>query len=181
MAQVVIEGKSYEAREGERLAEALRRFGFSVPLPCGGRGSCGKCRVTVDGRAELACQYEIHSDITVALPERETIVSETGARASGHLTERSALALDIGTTTLALALVFAVGGTWGRGMGWLTAVLAALLWVPMSQVVIDLFNWLLGKLHKPRGTFKIKFVACPRVHGRSDCGFSCCPAGGCGI
>ena len=105
MAQVVIEGKSYEAREGERLAEALRRFGFAVPLPCGGRGSCGKCRVTVDGRAELACQYEIHSDITVALPERETIVSETGARASGHLTERSALALDIGTTTLALALV----------------------------------------------------------------------------
>ena len=27
----------------------------------------------------------------------------------------------------------------------------------MSQVVIDLFNWLLGKLHKPHGTFKIKF------------------------
>lgn len=59
--------------------------------------------------------------------------------------------------SLALALAFAVGGTWGRGMGWLTAVLAALLWVPMSQVVIDLFNWLLGKLHKPRGTFKLKF------------------------
>lgn len=59
--------------------------------------------------------------------------------------------------SLALALAFAVGGTWGRGMGWLTAVLAVLLWVPMSQVVIDLFNWLLGKLHKPRGTFKLKF------------------------
>ena len=64
MAQVVIDGKSYEAREGERLAEALRRFGFAVPLPCGGRGACGKCRVTVDGRAELACQYEIHSEMT---------------------------------------------------------------------------------------------------------------------
>ena len=36
-------------------------------------------------------------------------------------------------------------------------ILTLLLWVPMSQVVIDLFNWLLGKLHKPSGTFKIKF------------------------
>ena len=36
-------------------------------------------------------------------------------------------------------------------------ILAVLLWVPMSQVVIDLFNWLLGKLHKPMGTFKLKF------------------------
>ncbi len=60
-------------------------------------------------------------------------------------------------TSFALALTFAVGGTWGHGLGWLTAVLTVLLWVPMSQVVIDLFNWLLGKLHKPRGTFKLKF------------------------
>ncbi len=36
-------------------------------------------------------------------------------------------------------------------------ILALLLLVPMSQVVIDLFNWLLGKLHKPVGTFKLKF------------------------
>ena len=36
-------------------------------------------------------------------------------------------------------------------------ILTLLLWVPMSQVVIDLFNWLLGKLHRPMGTFKMKF------------------------
>ena len=36
-------------------------------------------------------------------------------------------------------------------------ILTLLLWLPMSQIVIDLFNWLLGKLHKPMGTFKIKF------------------------
>ena len=36
-------------------------------------------------------------------------------------------------------------------------VLSLLLLVPMSQIVIDLFNWLLAKLHKPMGTFKIKF------------------------
>ena len=58
---------------------------------------------------------------------------------------------------LALALVFAVGATWGHGFTWLTAVLTVVMWLPMSQIVIDLFNWLLGKLHKPMGTFKIKF------------------------
>ena len=61
------------------------------------------------------------------------------------------------TASLVLAAVFAVGVTRGTGLSWITAVLALLLWVPMSQVVIDLFNWLLGKLHKPMGTFKIKF------------------------
>ena len=52
---------------------------------------------------------------------------------------------------------FALGYTYRDGFNWLTALLAILMWVPMSQVVIDLFNWLLGKLHKPHGTFKIKF------------------------
>lgn len=58
---------------------------------------------------------------------------------------------------LVLSVAFAVGATWSYGFGWLTAVLTVIMWVPMSQVVIDLFNWLLGRLHKPMGTFKIKF------------------------
>jgi len=36
-------------------------------------------------------------------------------------------------------------------------ILTVLLWLPMSQIVIDLFNWLLGKIHRPMGTFKLKF------------------------
>ncbi|MBR1549849.1 MAG: hypothetical protein IJ634_04350 [Bacteroidales bacterium] len=40
---------------------------------------------------------------------------------------------------------------------WKKALMAVLLVVPMSQVAIDLFNWLLSKLHKPVGTFKLKF------------------------
>ncbi len=59
--------------------------------------------------------------------------------------------------SLLLALGFAAWGTWGYGFTWLTALIAVLMWVPMSQVVIDLFNWLLGKLHHPSGTFKLKF------------------------
>ncbi|MCR5822123.1 MAG: hypothetical protein K6F85_04335, partial [Bacteroidales bacterium] len=58
---------------------------------------------------------------------------------------------------LVLALAFASATTWVYGLNWLTAVLTVIVWLPMSQIVIDLFNWLLGKLHKPMGTFKIKF------------------------
>ena len=56
-----------------------------------------------------------------------------------------------------LSLLFGVLATGADGFTWLTALVTVLLWVPMSQVVIDLFNWLLSKLHKPTGTFKLKF------------------------
>ena len=59
--------------------------------------------------------------------------------------------------SLTLALLFSAWATMGYGLGWLTAVLTVLLWVPMSQIVIDLFNQLLYRLHKPVNTFKIKF------------------------
>ena len=63
----------------------------------------------------------------------------------------------VALASLALAFGFAVLGTLGKGFTWVTAVLTVMMWVPMSQVVIDLFNWLLGKLHHPMGTFKMKF------------------------
>ena len=40
---------------------------------------------------------------------------------------------------------------------WLTILLTVLMMVPMSQIIIDLFNQLLYRIHKPINTFKIKF------------------------
>ena len=105
MIRVVINETPYEAYEGERLSDLLIRTGETIPMPCGGRGKCGKCLVTVDGQPRLACRYRIGSEIRVTLPERETIVSETGARETGTLHGNAVLALDVGTTTLAMALV----------------------------------------------------------------------------
>ena len=59
--------------------------------------------------------------------------------------------------TLGLAFGFAWWATSGRGFSWITVVLTIIMWVPMSQIVIDLFNQLLYKIHKPVNTFKIKF------------------------
>ena len=117
MARVVIDGNTYTAGNGERLSDLLIRTGNAIPLPCGGRGSCGKCRVTVNGQPELACLYAVESDCEVILPERETILSETGIiQATGAQTGPMALALDIGTTTLALALVSLDDGSVARAV-----------------------------------------------------------------
>ena len=105
MARAVIDGIIYAAENGERLSELLIRVGRAIPMPCGGHGDCGKCRVNVNGQAVLACEYEISGDITVVLPQRETVVSGIPAPAAGTAEGPFALALDIGTTTLALALV----------------------------------------------------------------------------
>ena len=78
---------------------------LDIDKPCGGRGSCGKCRVKVNGVETLACKYVISSEIEVETYEKQDILSETGADESGIMTENLCLALDIGTTTLALALV----------------------------------------------------------------------------
>ncbi|MCR5192061.1 MAG: hypothetical protein K6D59_02050, partial [Bacteroidales bacterium] len=73
-----------------------------------------------------------------------------------NLRARSYIGIVVAAALL-LALSFAAWSTWSDGFSWLTALLTLALWIPMSQIVIDLFNWLLGKLHKPMGTFKIKF------------------------
>ena len=102
------------------LAQQLAALGVPLDLRCGGRGTCGRCRVTllagewrVDGRPAAApCE---------ALACRAVLVSETGnvdvpesARAgrNGRVaaewrgdplprTPETVLAVDIGTTTLA--------------------------------------------------------------------------------
>ncbi|MBQ7062034.1 MAG: hypothetical protein IJM88_01935 [Bacteroidales bacterium] len=62
--------------------------------------------------------------------------------------------------TLALACGFArlaTGPLEAPHAPLLMVILALLMVVPMSQIVIDLFNQLLYRIHKPMGTFKLKF------------------------
>ena len=104
------------AEGGECLSDILIENGFYVDMPCGGNGSCGKCAVTVNGKTEHACRYRINSDITVVLPERSNTVSDYNSY-KNEKTENICLALDIGTTTLALALVTAENGKAVRTLG----------------------------------------------------------------
>lgn len=72
-----------EARRGENLGRILATNGL-LPLPCGGNGLCGLCRVRVwgsvgrptiyektrglSGETRLACQTHVLGDVEVELP-----------------------------------------------------------------------------------------------------------------
>lgn len=105
MFQVRLNNGILSAKAGELLSSVLSRNSKYVEHPCGGKGTCRKCLVTVNGEKVLSCQYIINSDICVEIPEACDILSVTGAEETGGNTDNTCLVLDIGTTTLALALV----------------------------------------------------------------------------
>lgn len=105
MHKVRLNNRIIEAPDGIRLSDILMKSGEKLHHPCGGKGACKKCLVKVNGKMELSCQYVIKSDINVVLPENDDIFSETGVNENGEITENCCFCLDIGTTTLALALV----------------------------------------------------------------------------
>lgn len=94
------------AFEGAKpLAELLGGLDIHIDSPCGGRGACKKCTVLVNGKEELACRYVVCEDTVAVVRSFKDIASVTGAVETDVLTEKVCLCLDIGTTTLALALV----------------------------------------------------------------------------
>ena len=105
MHKVSIRHQECFVPDGAILSTVLPQLQGHIDHPCGGRGTCKKCIVRVNGQDELACQYHIYSDIQVEIPEKRGIVSETGIQTSGKMTDEMCFVLDLGTTTLALALV----------------------------------------------------------------------------
>jgi len=41
------------------LADALIDAGVSLPMPCGGKGICGRCKVKVDGQLSEKTNIEV--------------------------------------------------------------------------------------------------------------------------
>ncbi len=105
MHKVTINGDVRFAEDGELLSQLLRKSNADTPHPCAGKGICKKCLVTVNGKDELSCQYKIHSDIVVEADSLTFVQSFSGTEVSHKKTRNMCLALDIGTTTIALALV----------------------------------------------------------------------------
>lgn len=108
------DGKQIEAKAGANLLETLRSEGLAPEAPCGGRGTCGKCQVTIDGQLALACQTSIDRDMTVLLPRSLQTKILTGGveNAVSLLPVRpgNLLAYDIGTTTVVCYLVDGMTG-----------------------------------------------------------------------
>lgn len=94
------------AQEGQNLLDLLRSHGFPISAPCGGKGSCGKCRVTLaDGSQVLACGTKVSQDMEIWLPRFEgSGLTEFSQQQFAQGGRYIGAALDIGTTTLAAAL-----------------------------------------------------------------------------
>ena len=74
-------GRTLKAEGGEKLLSVLQKWGLAPDAPCGGRGTCGKCKVLVNGQEVLSCQTVVEGDITVRLPQKR-VSSSTMATVS---------------------------------------------------------------------------------------------------
>ena len=83
---------------GENLLQLLQKHALAPDAPCGGKGSCGKCRVTVDGKECLACQTPVDRDMRVELPaaaKADILTRAIDVETKSDDGSRYALAFDI--------------------------------------------------------------------------------------
>jgi len=133
MPQVtVIYGEKHEtiaALQAELLGDAITRTGLPLEQPCGGRGTCGKCKALVEGGAglfppddieqehltpgeisvgtRLACRARVEDDVTVILAPIVVYSSKSFKASSRYKKDRQSplgLAIDLGSTTVAAFL-----------------------------------------------------------------------------
>ena len=156
MEQVTItlrpSGERFAVPVGQGLMDALRRHGVPLEAPCGGRGTCGKCAVLVNGKPELACRYRLTEDSVVEPPERgkEEILTGGGSgEADGRY--EYVLAFDVGTTTVA---AFLSDGKTGRQLASAGAV------NPQSAYGADVIARIQYELEHRDGRMRQEIRAC---------------------
>ncbi len=122
--------------EKENLLEAMTRQGIYMSAACGGRGTCGKCKIQlIEGNLKitssdkkvfskdelndgcrLSCQAYPEADLTIKLTAGDEadfeVVTDLG-RTSQQKRKKDdsyAIAIDIGTTTIAISLIEVTSG-----------------------------------------------------------------------
>ena len=100
------------------LLKCIQNHVSDFYAPCGGNGTCGKCRVNIQGQGHVtSCLYTVKSDITVFLPEKKEmevlasqyvltkVVGLSPGESSKLATIPYGIAIDIGTTTMVFYIV----------------------------------------------------------------------------
>ncbi|NLF48866.1 MAG: DUF4445 domain-containing protein [Acholeplasmataceae bacterium] len=98
-----------QANPGDNLLRLLQQNGFFVQSPCGGRGLCNKCLVKLlpEGNFVKCCQTQIETDLQIEVfPTKGRGLANWNERRSVMVREKGmGVAVDLGTTTLAIYLV----------------------------------------------------------------------------
>lgn len=108
MIDITINGISTTCQEGSTLLDCL---GGRIASPCGGHGTCGKCRVMVNGQWVLACQTLAVQGMEVSTQSVGQLLVELTGKARDverdwpGSSQDLGLAVDIGTTTVAVRLL----------------------------------------------------------------------------
>jgi len=110
--------RTIEVNKGIMLHKALIDAGYEIFSPCGGNGTCGKCKVHIkDHGFVTSCLHAVNEDIEVLLPgkaEAKILVSQYEYTRKlpfnpGMNIQNSAfpmgIAIDIGTTSVVFYLV----------------------------------------------------------------------------
>jgi uncharacterized 2Fe-2S/4Fe-4S cluster protein (DUF4445 family) len=116
-------GKSIEVISGTPLKDVLHEFG--VEFPCGGKGTCGSCKVkllkgklVIDdvqqkklnklklaGNWRLACFCKAETDISLEISQFENIILADNSTFDFQPQTGFGMAVDLGTTTIVVQLV----------------------------------------------------------------------------
>ncbi len=112
-----------ECKKGENLLKALHENGIFITAYCGGKGICKKCTVRfvsnppepqkmeietlkekTDLGFRLACLHSVVQDAVIEIEESKPVFAEINEKPCCD-TDKPNLAVDIGTTTIALAYI----------------------------------------------------------------------------
>lgn len=105
------------------LLTVLRNAQFDIYAPCGGNGTCGKCKVWIKGEGSVSsCVYPVGEDMEIVLPDRResqilvdqhkyTVKLPFMPGACVDLSKNPhGVAIDVGTTSLVFYLVDLITG-----------------------------------------------------------------------
>lgn len=127
--RILPDGRQIEAQNSGSFMEALIDASIFLRSDCGGRGHCGKCRInkiTMTGEREsfTSCNTRVTEDVTIEIPESSMLSSHIITKApvslpssfinkkrNTHANESYSIAVDLGTTTIAVYLCNSRKGT----------------------------------------------------------------------
>ena len=111
------QGRTLTAKQGETLLQAFGKHGIEFSAPCGGKGTCGKCKVKLIEGSVLgdspdmeglisSCKAVVEQNIVIALPvQRGSGLDCFQEQALAGEKQGFGVILDVGTTTIAACLV----------------------------------------------------------------------------
>ncbi len=123
--------KTYEisCESGALLHDVIKQSGINLSFPCGGKGFCGKCKVKVlsankepfsheekallttgeiENNIRLACLFRVYENINIEIQTAQAKILASYSKdfqLDPVITERFAVSVDIGTTTVVMYLV----------------------------------------------------------------------------